>query len=73
MVWATSARPFISAESTMMWRAFATLRQWASEAPRSWVLINAVITPRRESPSQIAMYSGRFGIISATTSPDASP
>ena len=58
-----------SAASTMIARAPATSRQWASEAPRSWVLISAVVTPMRDRPSQTARYSGRFGISSATTSP----
>ena len=43
--------------------------QWASDGPARWVLSSATAPPARVMPSQIAMYSGRFGIMRQTVSP----
>ena len=43
--------------------------EWASDGPARLVLTNAVATPARAMPSQIAIYSGRLAIIRQTASP----
>ena len=55
--------------STMTWFAPAMLRQWASGRPASWLLISAVTTPTFDRPYQMAKYSIRLGMKSATTWP----
>ena len=40
--------------------------QWAREGPRRCVLMSETTIPTLVRPSQIAMYSGRFGIIRHT-------
>ena len=45
--------------------------QWARAGPARLVLRSATVPPARMMPSQIATYSGRFAISSATTSPIA--
>ena len=46
--------------------------QCASDGPRNCVLTSETTPPTAVMPSQIAMYSGRFGIIRQTVSPLAS-
>ena len=53
----------------MAQRAPTTRSEWASASPVWFVLIRAVAPPALATPNQIARYSGRFGIIRATTSP----
>ena len=55
--------------STMQCAAPEMLRQWASAAPFSWLLIRAVTTPTFERPYQMQKYSSRLGIKSATACP----
>ena len=54
----------------MAWEMF---RQCASAAPVSWLLIRAVATPTLLRPYQIARYSRRLGMNSATVWPLVSP
>ena len=58
-----------SSAATMTCFGAAISRQCASDAPRRLVLISDTTPPTDVMPSQIARYSGRFGIISATASP----
>ena len=48
----------------------AVLTALASDRPVRLVLMSATTPPTRLMPSQMAMYSGRFGISRPTTSPD---
>ena len=57
----------------MMCLGSTTLMQCASAVPVRLVLISATTPPTRVMPSQIAMYSGRFGISRQTVSPLAEP
>ena len=67
-----SRNALLSSFATTMCSGPAISMQCASEAPDRFVLSNATIPPTRVIPSQIAMYSGRFGISRQTTSPFAS-
>ncbi len=57
-----------SSRATMMCRGATVSIERASEGPTRWVLISATTPPARQMPSQIAMYSGRFGISRQTVS-----
>ena len=62
-----------SSEATITCFGSTILMQWASDAPERFVLSSAATPPTRVMPSQIAMYSGRFGISRHTASPLLSP
>ena len=62
-----------SSDATMTCFGSTMLMQWASARPLRFVLSKATTPPTRVMPSQIAMYSGRFGISRQTTSPLLSP
>ncbi len=53
----------------MTWRGATMLMQWASEAPVRFVFNNDTMPPTRVIPSQIARYSGLFGMSRHTTAP----
>ena len=58
---------------TMMCFGAAMSMQCASEGPTKLVFISPTTPPTLVMPSQIAMYSGRFGISRQTVSPLAMP
>ncbi len=58
-----------SSAATMTCLGATILMQWASEGPTRLVLSSATTPPTLVMPSQMAMYSGRFGISRQTTSP----
>ena len=62
-----------SSAATMMWRGSTIETQWASEAAVRLVLTSATTPPICVMPSQIAIYSGRFGIIRQIVSPGVTP
>jgi hypothetical protein len=57
----------------MQCRAWEMFRQWARAGPVSWLLIRAVATPTFDRPYQIARYSSRLGMNSATVWPRVIP
>ena len=59
----------ITSLATMTCLGATTSMQCASEGPRSWILMRETTPPTDVMPSQIARYSGRFGIIRQTVSP----
>ena len=63
----------MSFAATMMCLGATIVMQWASAAPARLVLRRETMPPTRVTPSQIARYSGRFGIIRQTVSPRATP
>ena len=68
-----SAKRSVYSAAMMMWGGAAASIQWASAAPPKFVLSNATIPPICVTPSQIATYSGRLGIIRHTASPLVMP
>ena len=69
---AVASRSMNSA-ATMMCLGATILMQCASEGPTRLVLSSDTTAPTRVTPSQIAMYSGRFGMSRQTVSPLARP
>src|SRR6266568_1960416 len=63
----------MSSAATMTCLGSTMLMQCASEGPVRLVLTSATTPPTLVMPSQIAMYSGRFGISRQTVSPLARP
>ncbi len=63
----------MNSAATMMCLGATILMQCASEGPTRLVLSSDTTAPTRVTPSQIAMYSGRFGMSRQTVSPLARP
>ena len=59
--------------ATMMCFGATLSTQCASAAPRKKVLSSETTPPTLVMPSQIAIYSGRFGIIRQIVSPGVTP
>ena len=55
--------------STITQAGAAMFTQWASARPESWLLMRAVTTPIFDRPYQMAKYSSRLGMKSATVWP----